>query len=83
MKAAEARPSTRKTPLRKRKVPARFRPVSPRKRGARILLMKRAPSPKPMTTIPVASPFLSGNHLETVATGVTYPRPSPMPPITP
>ena len=30
---------------------------------------KKAPSPKPMTTRPLASPRLSGNHFVTVATG--------------
>ena len=39
--------------------------------------------PKPITTMPVTSPFLSGNHLATVATGVTYPEPMPAPPMTP
>ena len=39
--------------------------------------------PKPITTIPVASPRLSGNHFATVTTGVTYPIPIPIPPITP
>ena len=43
----------------------------------------KAPSPNPITTIPVIKPFLSGNHLETVATGVTYPKPNPIPPTTP
>ena len=41
------------------------------RRGARPLLRRKAPTPKPMTTIPVASPLRSGNHLATVATGVT------------
>ncbi len=45
--------------------------------------MNRAPSPNPMMTMPVARPFLSGNHFATVVTGVTYPRPSPMPPTRP
>ena len=45
--------------------------------------MNRAPSPNPMMTMPVARPFLSGNHFATVATGVTYPSPRPMPPIRP
>ena len=71
MKAAEARPSTRKTPLSSRNTWTRFLPVRPRNSGASTLLMNRAPSPKPITTMPVASPRLSGNHFETVATGVT------------
>ena len=53
------------------------------RKGARPLLSRKAPTPKPMTTIPVASPLRSGNHLATVATGVTYPSPMPAPPITP
>ena len=32
----------------------------------------KAPSPKPITTMPLASPRLSGNHFVTVATGVVY-----------
>ena len=39
--------------------------------GATSLLISSAPKPKPMMTRPVARPFLSGNHLATVATGVT------------
>ena len=39
--------------------------------GAKTLLSSSAPTPKPMTTTPVASPFRSGNHFATVATGVT------------
>src|SRR3989339_582423 len=54
-----------------------------RSRGAKNLLISRAPRPKPMTTMPVIKPFLSGNHLAAVATGVTYPRPRPQPPMTP
>ena len=53
------------------------------KNGARPLLRRKAPTPKPMTTIPVARPLRSGNHFATVATGVTYPSPIPAPPITP
>jgi len=45
--------------------------VQDRRLGARILLIASAPKPKPITTMPVARPFLSGNHLATVATGVT------------
>ena len=33
--------------------------------------MSSAPRPKPITTKPVTSPRLSGNHLAAVATGVT------------
>ena len=39
--------------------------------GARSFDMSKAPNPNPITTIPVTKPCLSGNHLETVATGVT------------
>ena len=53
------------------------------RKGASPLLRRKAPTPKPMTTMPVASPLRSGNHLATVATGVTYPRPMPAPPTTP
>ena len=42
-----------------------------------------APPPKPMMAIPVAIPRRSGNHLIKVETGEIYPRPSPIPPITP
>ncbi|CAM3576032.1 hypothetical protein DESA109040_16890 [Deinococcus saxicola] len=42
-----------------------------------------APPPKPMMAIPVASPGRSGNHLISVLTGLMYPRPRPIPPITP
>ena len=51
--------------------------------GANPLLRRNAPTPNPITTIPVTSPFRSGYHLATVATGVTYPIPIPAPPITP
>ena len=61
----------------------RFRPVQAISVGASTLLISSAPKPKPMTTMPVTKPFLSGNHLATVATGVTYPRPSPVPPTMP
>ena len=40
------------------------------RKGAMTLDITKAPSPKPMTTIPVMNPFLSGNHLAAVATGV-------------
>ena len=39
--------------------------------GAISLAMISAPKPKPITTMPVTSPFLSGNHRAAVATGVT------------
>ena len=39
--------------------------------GASPLLSSKAPTPKPMTTMPVANPLRSGNHFATVATGVT------------
>jgi len=64
-----------------RKEFTRFPAYNRRKMGAMILLIKRAPKPNPIITIPVARPFFSGNHLETVATGVTYPRPNPVPPM--
>ena len=51
--------------------------------GARPLLSRKAPTPNPITTIPVTSPLRSGYHLAAVATGVTYPMPIPAPPITP
>ncbi len=51
--------------------------------GASTLLSSSATTPNPMTTIPVASPLRSGNHLTAVATGVTYPSPIPAPPMTP
>ena len=47
--------------------------------GPAIMLAK----PKPMMAKPVAKPRLSGNHLTRVETGVIYPVPKPMPPITP
>ena len=43
----------------------------------------KAPSPKPITTMPLPRPRLSGNHFVTAATGVTYPMPRPRPPRTP
>ena len=46
-------------------------PVRTTSSGASTLLSSRAPTPKPITTIPVTSPLRSGNHLATVATGVT------------
>jgi len=64
-----------------RKEFTRFPSYNRRKTGAMTLLIKSAPKPNPIITMPVASPFFSGNHLETVATGVTYPSPSPVPPI--
>ena len=42
-----------------------------RSSGAITLDINRAPKPNPMTTMPVANPFRSGNHLATVVTGVT------------
>src|SRR5215475_5520577 len=42
-----------------------------------------APPPNPMIAMPVAMPRRSGNHFTSVETGEMYPRPSPMPPITP
>jgi len=42
-----------------------------------------APNPNPATVIPTVSPFLSGNHLIVVTTGVTYPKATPAPPMTP
>src|SRR4051812_49435793 len=42
-----------------------------------------APPPNPMMARPVARPGRSGNHLIRVDTGEMYPRPRPMPPITP
>src|SRR5204862_6277555 len=42
-----------------------------------------APPPKPMMAIPVSIPRRSGNHFTSVDTGEIYPRPRPIPPITP
>ena len=42
-----------------------------------------APPPKPIIAIPVAIPLLSGNHLIRVDTGEIYPKPKPIPPMTP
>ena len=42
-----------------------------------------APPPNPMIAIPVAIPRRSGNHFTSVDTGEMYPRPRPIPPITP
>ena len=53
------------------KTGTRFPPDQLHKAGAISLLIKAAPKPKPMMTMPVTRPFLSGNHLATVATGVT------------
>ena len=39
--------------------------------GASTLLNRNAPTPKPITTMPVASPLRSGYHFAAVATGVT------------
>ena len=39
--------------------------------GASPLLRRSAPTPKPITVMPVAMPLWSGNHLDAVATGVT------------
>ena len=49
----------------------RSSPVRSTSNGASPLLSRKAPTPKPMTTTPVTSPLWSGNHLATVATGVT------------
>ena len=46
-------------------------------------LVMTAPKPKPPTAMPVMSPRLSGNHFTSIAIGVMYARPSPMPPMTP
>ncbi len=70
MKAAGPTVNTKNTAASTRKVVTRL-PVQPRNSGASTLLISRAPSPKPMITMPVARPFLSGNHFATVATGVT------------
>ena len=42
-----------------------------------------APPPNPIIAMPVAIPLLSGNHLMSVETGEIYPKPKPIPPITP
>ncbi len=42
-----------------------------------------APPPKPIIAMPVAIPLLSGNHLIRVDTGEIYPKPKPIPPMTP
>ena len=49
----------------------RFPPDQCTSAGQSALLIKAAPKPKPMMTKPVARPLWSGNHLATVATGVT------------
>jgi hypothetical protein len=42
-----------------------------------------APKPNPATAIPVIRPRRSGNHLASMAIGVMYAAPRPMPPIAP
>ncbi len=42
-----------------------------------------APKPNPATAMPVINPRWSGNHLLSMAMGMMYAAPSPMPPITP
>ena len=54
-----------------RKVMVRSPPESVSRVGARPLLSSSAPTPKPITTMPVANPLWWGNHFATVATGVT------------
>ena len=70
MNAAGPTVNRKNTAPRTRKLLTRLE-VQPSRSGASTLLMRRAPSPKPMITIPVARPFLSGNHFATVVTGVT------------
>src|SRR5260370_37064049 len=41
------------------------------------------PPPYPATASPTANPRRSGNHLAITGMGVAYPRPLPIPPITP
>ena len=56
---------------RERKTIVRSPSVRTTNSGASTLLSRNAPTPKPITTIPVASPLWSGNHFAVVATGVT------------
>ena len=62
--AAKISPSQKKTSDRSPETPATSTGASP-------LVSRSAPTPNPMMTIPAASPFRWGNHLTTVATGVT------------
>ena len=45
--------------------------------GASPLIKRIAPTPKPITVMPVAMPLWSGNHFAAVATGVTPMTPYP------